>query len=230
MSRAPYFTISTEYYAHHQHCNILHASSPRLPFSPTTDTFSFLAHSPIFPSLFSIWKVRPHSLLDCCVRADSRRLIMKSSTIAAAASAALATAQTTGKMGNAAITENNPTMVAYMASLPSGTGVQGTIEGVSNANGTGVEWNVNFFQFPGASKAPFRKLETALKSSDKARLTNVHPQSTPSTTDKYRQVVHAPQPQASSTPTTAVHHQPATPFNQRPGNQPIPPSPLSSSY
>ena len=99
---------------------------------------------------------------------------MKSSAIAAAASAALATAQTTGKMGNAAITENNPTMVAYMASLPSGTSVQGIIEGVSNANGTGVEWNVNFFQFPDASKGPFRKLETVPKSPNKACLTSVH--------------------------------------------------------
>ena len=82
---------------------------------------------------------------------------MKSLLLALLASASIALSQTTGKLGNAAITENNPTRVTYIASLPSGNGIQGQIVGVSNANGTGVNFNVNFYQFPDASEGPFRK-------------------------------------------------------------------------
>jgi hypothetical protein len=82
---------------------------------------------------------------------------MKSFLLAVVASASLALGQTTGKLGDAAITENNPSMVAYIATLPTGNGIQGQIEGVSNINGTGVNFNINFFNFPDASEGPFRK-------------------------------------------------------------------------
>ena len=72
---------------------------------------------------------------------------MKSFLFAVVASASLALGQTTGKLGDAAITENNPSMVAYVATLPTGNGIQGQIEGVSNTNGTGVNFNINFFNF-----------------------------------------------------------------------------------
>lgn len=81
---------------------------------------------------------------------------MKSIAFAALACATLAYAQTS-KIIDASITENNPTSVAYSATLPTGTGIQGYIEGQSNANGTGVNFTVNFFQFPDASEGPFRK-------------------------------------------------------------------------
>ena len=81
---------------------------------------------------------------------------MKLSLLTAAACAGLALSETTGKLGNAAITENNPSNVAYEAQLPTtGNGPQGTIEGVSNTNGTGDMFNVNFFGFPAGG--PFSK-------------------------------------------------------------------------
>ena len=82
---------------------------------------------------------------------------MKSSFLFSAAFAGLALAQnlTTGKLGNASIT-TNPVNVAYVATLPTGTSVQGMIEGVSNTNGTGVQFNVNFYQFPDG-QGPFRQ-------------------------------------------------------------------------
>lgn len=80
---------------------------------------------------------------------------MKSLLLASLACATIGFSQTTGKLGNAAITENNPAGVSYTANLPSGNGIQGYIEGTSNTNGTGVMFNVNFYQFPDASEGPF---------------------------------------------------------------------------
>jgi hypothetical protein len=82
---------------------------------------------------------------------------MQSFLLAVVASASLALGQTMGKLGEATITENNPSQVAYVATLPTGNGIQGQIEGVSNTNGTGVNFNINFFNFPDASEGPFRK-------------------------------------------------------------------------
>jgi hypothetical protein len=82
---------------------------------------------------------------------------MKTFLLAVATSTSLALGQTTGKLGNAAITENNPSQVAYIATFPTSSGIQGQIEGVSNTNGTGVNFNINFFNFPDASEGPFRK-------------------------------------------------------------------------
>ena len=82
---------------------------------------------------------------------------MKSLLLAPLACASLALSQSTGQLGNAAITQNNPSGVSYTATLPSGNGIQGYVEGTSNDNGTGVMFNVNFYQFPDASLGPFRK-------------------------------------------------------------------------
>jgi hypothetical protein len=87
----------------------------------------------------------------------STTAIMKSLTLASLACASLALGQSTGKLGDAAIAQNNPSGVSYIASLPSGNGIQGQIVGVSNTNGTGVNFNINFFQFPDASEGPFRE-------------------------------------------------------------------------
>ncbi|KAI1629789.1 superoxide dismutase [Exophiala viscosa] len=56
---------------------------------------------------------------------------------------------------DAPITENNPKMATYQAVLQESQPVQGQITGVSNDNGTGVNFNVNFFGFPDASAGPF---------------------------------------------------------------------------
>ncbi|MCJ1226028.1 hypothetical protein MMC12_002677 [Toensbergia leucococca] len=64
---------------------------------------------------------------------------------------------TTGKLGNAAITESNPSGVTYQAILPNSntTTIRGYIAGTSNSNGTGVVFNVNFYGFPSESLGPF---------------------------------------------------------------------------
>lgn len=66
---------------------------------------------------------------------------------------------TTGQLGNAAVVEGNPAGVTYQAILPNSnkTGVRGYLAGTSNANGTGVNFNVNIYGLPDASLGPFRK-------------------------------------------------------------------------
>ncbi|KAL8648481.1 MAG: hypothetical protein Q9210_004966 [Variospora velana] len=63
----------------------------------------------------------------------------------------------TGRLGDAAIVQDNPVGVTYTATLPDSptTGVRGYVAGTSNANGTGVNFNVNLFGFPDASLGPF---------------------------------------------------------------------------
>jgi hypothetical protein len=56
---------------------------------------------------------------------------------------------------DAPITENNPTKATFQAVLQENKPVQGQITGVSNDNGTGVAFNINFFDFPDASAGPF---------------------------------------------------------------------------
>ncbi|MCJ1314132.1 hypothetical protein MMC25_007812 [Agyrium rufum] len=62
---------------------------------------------------------------------------------------------TTGKLGNASITTSNPIGVTYQAFLPDSntTTLRGYIAGTSNSNGTGVNYNINFYGFP--SEAEF---------------------------------------------------------------------------
>lgn len=55
-------------------------------------------------------------------------------------------------------TNNNPSMVTYQATLQEGKPVQGTITGVSGSNGTGVEFNVSFHQFPDPNIGPYSKV------------------------------------------------------------------------
>lgn len=93
-----------------------------------------------------------------------------STLITLAASITLASAQNplngypvpgvTGQLGDAAITQNNPIGVTYTATLPDSptSGIRGFISGTSGANGTGVQFNVNFFGFPDASLGPFSTL------------------------------------------------------------------------
>ena len=65
---------------------------------------------------------------------------------------------TTGKLGNAQISSNNPIGVTYQAILPDSntTGIRGYIAGTTNANGTGINFNINFYGFPSESLGPFR--------------------------------------------------------------------------
>ncbi|KAI4173017.1 MAG: hypothetical protein LQ348_006650 [Seirophora lacunosa] len=63
----------------------------------------------------------------------------------------------TGQLGDAAIVQGNPVGVTYTATLPNSltTGIRGYVAGTSNANGTGVNFNVNLFGFPDSSLGPF---------------------------------------------------------------------------
>ncbi|KAL9103790.1 MAG: hypothetical protein Q9163_001199 [Psora crenata] len=63
----------------------------------------------------------------------------------------------TGKLGDAAVTENNPLGVRYTAVLPetNRTTIRGSISATSNANGTGVNFYVDFYGFPSESLGPF---------------------------------------------------------------------------
>ena len=66
-------------------------------------------------------------------------------------------AQETSNSTNAPVTENNPIRVTFQAVLQVGKPVQGQLTGVSNDNGTGVNFNINFFQFPDVALGPFSK-------------------------------------------------------------------------
>ncbi|KAI9843345.1 MAG: hypothetical protein M1837_006471 [Sclerophora amabilis] len=57
------------------------------------------------------------------------------------------TTPVTGKLGDALVVNNNPIGVTYTATLP-GTSVKGSISGTSGSNGTGVNWKVDFSNFP----------------------------------------------------------------------------------
>ncbi|KIW18755.1 hypothetical protein PV08_03044 [Exophiala spinifera] len=56
---------------------------------------------------------------------------------------------------DAPVTENNPTKATFQAIFQVDKPIQGQITGVSSENGTGVNFNVNFFNFPDASIGPF---------------------------------------------------------------------------
>lgn len=55
----------------------------------------------------------------------------------------------------APVVENNPKSATFQAVLQSGKPVQGQITGVSHDNGTGVDFNINFFDFPPSEEGPF---------------------------------------------------------------------------
>ncbi|CAD6569831.1 MAG: hypothetical protein ASARMPREDX12_003087 [Alectoria sarmentosa] len=62
---------------------------------------------------------------------------------------------TTGKLGNAAITQNNPTCITYNATLPSTGSIHGYVSATANTNGTGVFFNVYLSGLPSESLGPF---------------------------------------------------------------------------
>lgn len=66
---------------------------------------------------------------------------------------------TTGKLGDAAIVTTNPPGITYTATLPNSTtsDIRGFVAGTSNANGTGVVFNINLSGFPDPSLGPFCK-------------------------------------------------------------------------
>jgi len=57
----------------------------------------------------------------------------------------------------APVVENNPKSATFQAVLQTGKLVQGQITGVSHDNGTGVDVNINFFEFPPSEEGPFSK-------------------------------------------------------------------------
>jgi hypothetical protein len=74
----------------------------------------------------------------------------------------LAAAQAvTGKLGDAAISTKNPAGVSYQAVLQdkNTTSLRGYVTGTSNANGTGVQFNINLYGFPSLQEfGPFSKI------------------------------------------------------------------------
>lgn len=87
--------------------------------------------------------------------------------IAALSGLALANAQaapvpgTTGQLGDADITTENPAGVTYTATLldKNTTTIRGYIAATSSSNGTGVNFNVNLFGFTDfATQGPYSKL------------------------------------------------------------------------
>jgi hypothetical protein len=59
----------------------------------------------------------------------------------------------------APVTQNNPSRAIFQAVLQNNKPVQGQITGVSGDNGTGVNFNINFFSFPDISVGPFSELK-----------------------------------------------------------------------
>ena len=67
-------------------------------------------------------------------------------------------AQETNNSTDAPITQNNPSRVTFQAILQINKPIAGQITGVSNDNGTGVTFNINFYSFPDISEGPFSEL------------------------------------------------------------------------
>ena len=64
---------------------------------------------------------------------------------------------TTGKLGNAAITQNNPTCITYNATLPSTGSIHGYVSATANTNGTGkCTFGRNFSQLTPCSSRETR--------------------------------------------------------------------------
>lgn len=73
---------------------------------------------------------------------------------------------------DAPVVGNNPSMATYQAVLQTTKPIQGQITGVSNENGTGVNFNINFYEFD-ADQGPFGMLLTL----EKTTYTNLLPSS-----------------------------------------------------
>ncbi|MCJ1305721.1 hypothetical protein MMC08_008537 [Hypocenomyce scalaris] len=95
---------------------------------------------------------------------------------------------TTGKLGNATITQDNPLGVTYSAVLPDSntTGIRGYVAGTSNSNGTGVVFNINLYGFPSEALGPF--------------LYHIHSQPVPSSGDCSGTLAHLDPTERGETP------------------------------
>jgi hypothetical protein len=69
-------------------------------------------------------------------------------------------------LSNAPVVENNPRLVTFQAILQDSKPIQGTITGVSAENGTGVDFNINFHEFPDPSIGPYGMLYLRLTPAD----------------------------------------------------------------
>lgn len=58
---------------------------------------------------------------------------------------------------DAPVINDEPPRASWQAQLQSDKPVNGFIEGVSNQNGTGVSFNINFYDFP-ANQGPFGEI------------------------------------------------------------------------
>ena len=85
---------------------------------------------------------------------------MRSSLFLAAVTAGLAFAADPVPGTPAVVVTNNPKGVTYQAVLPNKntTTVRGYVAGTSNANGTGVIFNINLYGFPDSRFGPFSRL------------------------------------------------------------------------
>jgi hypothetical protein len=82
------------------------------------------------------------------------------SVVVALLSLALFTSAQT--QGPAPLISNNPSMATYQAILDPQRSPHGTITGVSGNNGTGVDFNINFFDFPDPNVGPYSKFPLRL--------------------------------------------------------------------
>lgn len=67
----------------------------------------------------------------------------------------------TGQLGDAAIVENNPAGVSYVATLPerNTTDIRGSVVATSNSNGTGVNFQISLSGLPDPTLGPFSKFQ-----------------------------------------------------------------------
>jgi hypothetical protein len=80
---------------------------------------------------------------------------ISASTLVFGAAAVLA--QSTGQLGDATITTNNPLGVSYYADLPesSTTSIRGRVSASTPEDGVGVMWKISLNGFPNPSIGPY---------------------------------------------------------------------------
>lgn len=131
-------------------------------------------------------------------------------------------AQDASPSTDAPITENNPDRATFQAVLQQDKPVQGQITGVSNDNGTGVNFNVNFFNFPDDDDAgPFSKSPRPLHLfSLKDYLPNLDSlQNTTSIPSRFHLTATAPALQATSPLSAARTRRRVPPQSPRPASR-----------
>lgn len=120
----------------------------------------------------------------------------------------------TGKLGDARKNLNNPMGAAYYAALPSSSGIEGSIL-ASTDECKVVNFEVNFANLP-SEGGPFRMtpLTSRYLCSRSVILTSL--KCITSTNIPFPQMVTAPAPSPTLTPTYAVNHHPAIRRSHRP--------------